>query len=51
MLSTHFARTNQLPGFSKSGALPAPNMRNTDRYYYLKSGLEAESKLIHFGTS
>ena len=32
MFFTHFASTNQLPGFYKSETLPAPNMRNTERW-------------------
>ena len=32
MLFTLFASTNQLPGFCKGGTLPAPNMRNTERW-------------------
>ena len=31
MFFTHFAGTNQLPGFYKSGTLLAPNTRNTER--------------------
>ena len=32
MVFIKFASTNQLRGFSKSETLPAPNMRNTERW-------------------
>ena len=49
MVFIHFASTNQLPGFSKSKKLPAPNMRNTERLLSLIR-LGTESELIHFGS-
>ena len=50
MVFIHFASTNQLRGFSKSGTLPAPNMRNTEPWLLslIRSGTESES--IRFGS-
>ena len=50
MVFMHFTSTNELPGFSKSGKLPAPNMRNTERRLLSLIRLGTESELIHFGS-
>ena len=42
MLFIYFTSTNQLPGFYISGTLPAPNMRNTERW--LLSLIRTENK-------
>ena len=50
MFSRRFASTNQLPGFSKNAMLPAPNMRNTERWLLSLTRIVVESELIHFDT-
>ena len=47
MLFTHFASINELPGFYKSGTLPAPNVRNPERRLLSLTGLGTKSEIIY----
>ena len=46
----HIFSKEFIEGDRKSGTLPTPDMRNTEGWFYLKSELGTDSKLIHFNT-